>query len=66
MCSDLRLFFASWWPAEDVQKALWALQGDYIKAGELQVTQKMPGGPHFCAWAKKRGAVKTASALRIR
>ncbi|MBI4292860.1 MAG: UbiD family decarboxylase [Betaproteobacteria bacterium] len=42
-----------YWPAEDVQKALWALQGDYIKTGELQATQKMPGGPHFCAWAKK-------------
>ncbi|MBI2316017.1 MAG: UbiD family decarboxylase, partial [Betaproteobacteria bacterium] len=40
-----------WHPEED-QKAEWALRGDYRKTGELQATQTIPGGPHFCAWAK--------------
>ena len=42
-----------YWHAEDEQKAEWAVLGDYIKTGDLQATQTMPGGPHFCAWAKK-------------
>ncbi|MBI2318904.1 MAG: UbiD family decarboxylase [Betaproteobacteria bacterium] len=41
-----------YWHEEDVRKAEWALQGDYAKTGELQSTQIIPGGPHFCAWAK--------------
>lgn len=42
-----------YWHAEDEQKAAWALQGDYQRTGELQSKQKFPGGPHFCAWAKR-------------
>ncbi len=36
-----------YWHPEDVQKAEWALQGDYKKTGELQATQQIPGGPHY-------------------
>jgi len=43
-----------YWHAEDVQKAEWALKGEYKKTGELQATQTIPGGPHFCAWAEKK------------
>ena len=43
-----------YWHAEDVQKAEWALKGEYKKTGELQATQTIPGGPHFCAWADNK------------
>ena len=36
-----------YWKPEDVQKAQWGVQGDYKKTGELQLTQQIPGGPHF-------------------
>jgi len=36
-----------------VQKALWAFQGDYIKTGELQATQKMPEGAAFLRLGEK-------------
>ena len=42
-----------WHPEED-RKAEWALKGEYTKTGELQATQRIPGGPHFCAWAGKK------------
>jgi 4-hydroxy-3-polyprenylbenzoate decarboxylase len=42
-----------YWHPEDEQKAQWALKGDYTLTGELQAKQTFPGGPHFCAWAKK-------------
>jgi len=43
-----------YWPEEDEKKAAWAMQGEYFKAGELQATQKRPGGQHFCLWADKK------------
>jgi len=36
-----------YWHPEDVQKAQWALKGEYRKTGELQATQTIPGGPHY-------------------
>jgi 4-hydroxy-3-polyprenylbenzoate decarboxylase len=36
-----------YWHPEDVQKAQWALKGEYMKTGELQATQTIPGGPHY-------------------
>jgi 4-hydroxy-3-polyprenylbenzoate decarboxylase len=42
-----------WHPEED-QKAEWALKGEYYKTGELQETQKLPGGPHYCLWGDKK------------
>jgi 4-hydroxy-3-polyprenylbenzoate decarboxylase len=36
-----------YWHPEDVQKAEWALKGEYKKTGELQATQTIPGGPHY-------------------
>ncbi|MBI2960970.1 MAG: UbiD family decarboxylase, partial [Betaproteobacteria bacterium] len=43
-----------YWHPEDEQKAQWALQGEYQKTGELQATQQMPGGPHYCLWGDKK------------
>ncbi len=42
-----------YWRPEEDQKAAWALQGEYYKTGELQETQKLPGGPHYCPWGDK-------------
>ena len=36
-----------YWHDEDVQKAKWAMEGNYKKTGELQAGQQMPGGPHY-------------------
>jgi len=36
-----------YWHPEDVQKAQWALKGEYKKTGELQAKQQIPGGPHY-------------------
>jgi 4-hydroxy-3-polyprenylbenzoate decarboxylase len=43
-----------YWRPEEDQKAAWALQGEYYKTGELQETQKIPGGPHYCPWGDKK------------
>lgn len=43
-----------YWHPEENQKAEWALKGEYCKTGELQATQTIPGGPHYCLWGDKK------------